>query len=1051
MRQAAGIAWICIASVVGSTAASAAEPAEKLPVAAPAGFQVARAAGTPLVERPLFAALDAVGRLYVLDSGGANGNDRGEKRPDVVRRLTDVDGDGVYDKSVVFADKFVFGAGLACYGDAVFVTSPPSLWRLEDATGDGVADKRTELVTGFAFNQSCTDDVHGACAGPDGRIYFLPGRFPQKVRSADGAVVREGVGPWLMRCRPDGRDVEVVSGAVGNPVEAAFLPTGDAFVQGTFWAKPSVEGGLRDALIHAVPGGEYSVRDRDYSDRVRTGDFLPALVPLTATAPSGLTAYLSGRWGEEYRHNLFSSHFNTGRILRHRLYPKGGTFRCETEDFVVAAQGEVHFTDVLEDADGSLLVIDTGGWYRACCPASGSSKPEAKGGIYRVSRAGAPAAADPYGNAMDWGKADVAELARRLDDPRHAVQERAIQALSGRGEEAVAELARVLRSPDAERRQRQSAVWTLCRMDGPAAREAGRIALDDRDGEVRQAAAHAVALHRDAAALQRLTMLLKDDSAPVRREAAHALGRIGKGEAASPLLQAVGALSQGGAASSDRFVEHALIFALVSINDAAATRPGLSAVGPAERRAALLAIDQMPLTLLGADDVAPFLASNDPALLQAAVDVLARHPDWTAASVGLVDGWLSQRELDEARLNTLVGVVRALRGDKSMRQALERRFAGQNDLSPPARRALLAAVGRSGVREVPSAWKDGISAALGASDPEVRFAALQAVESLSLKELADDVRRIAADPASSAAARLTALRTLAVLQQELSDREFEYLLSRLKPEVPVHERLTALDAAALARHGGDRLRRFAPLVRTASPIELPAYLTTFSQGSDAAVGRELVDALSASSADPAPELVERAIKNYGDAVAAAAAPLLDRLRNAARNQVARLNALEEQLKKNPGDSNRGRELFFGKAQCHLCHAVAGRGGRVGPELTTIGEIRSPRDLLEAVAFPSASFARGFEPISVVLTDGRVLTGLAGRETADELVLKIVQDNKPVEAPIRRGAIEEVQIGRVSTMPNGLDLQLQPQELSDLIAYLQGLRKPAPVKGGDPSN
>jgi putative heme-binding domain-containing protein len=126
----------------------------------------------------------------------------------------------------------------------------------------------------------------------------------------------------------------------------------------------------------------------------------------------------------------------------------------------------------------------------------------------------------------------------------------------------------------------------------------------------------------------------------------------------------------------------------------------------------------------------------------------------------------------------------------------------------------------------------------------------------------------------------------------------------------------------------------------------------------------------------------------------------------------------------------------------LCHTVAGRGGKVGPDLSAIGEIRSRRDLLEAVAFPSAAFARGFEPVSVALTDGRVMTGLSGRESAEELVLNVVEDNKPIEVPIRRESIEEVKLGPVSTMPSGLDRQLPPAELSDLIGFLEQLRTKA---------
>ena len=78
-----------------------------------------------------------------------------------------------------------------------------------------------------------------------------------------------------------------------------------------------------------------------------------------------------------------------------------------------------------------------------------------------------------------------------------------------------------------------------------------------------------------------------------------------------------------------------------------------------------------------------------------------------------------------------------------------------------------------------------------------------------------------------------------------------------------------------------------------------------------------------------------------------------------------------------GDIQRGRDLFFGnkKAICATCHAVQGQGGKFGPDLTKIGAIRTPRDLLEAIVFPSASFARGYEPFTLVTDDGQVISGI----------------------------------------------------------------------------
>ena len=69
----------------------------------------------------------------------------------------------------------------------------------------------------------------------------------------------------------------------------------------------------------------------------------------------------------------------------------------EDSDFVTSDNVDFHPTDVLMDADGSLLVIDTGGWYKLCCPTSQLWKPDVLGGIYRVRRVGAAGPTDPRG------------------------------------------------------------------------------------------------------------------------------------------------------------------------------------------------------------------------------------------------------------------------------------------------------------------------------------------------------------------------------------------------------------------------------------------------------------------------------------------------------------------------------------------------------------------------------------------------------------------------------------------------------------------------------
>jgi putative heme-binding domain-containing protein len=138
-----------------------------------------------------------------------------------------------------------------------------------------------------------------------------------------------------------------------------------------------------------------------------------------------------------------------------------------------------------------------------------------------------------------------------------------------------------------------------------------------------------------------------------------------------------------------------------------------------------------------------------------------------------------------------------------------------------------------------------------------------------------------------------------------------------------------------------------------------------------------------------------------------------------------------------GHPKRGREDFFGpQVACSTCHTVGGEGGHVGPDLTRIGAVRTRRDLLEAILFPSASFARGYEPMVVATDDGRIYTGVVTRESGDAIQL-VTADRTQVSLP--RHSVDAIEPGRVSVMPQGLDANLSRGELADLVAFLSSLR------------
>src|SRR5262249_9873629 len=364
----------------------------------PAGFEIELVAGPPLVNRPITADFDEQGRLYVADSSGSNEkvDEQLKKRPHRIVRLEDSDGDGRFDKATVFADGMMFPEGTMWHAGSLYVSAPPSIWKLTDTKGAGTADQRVEWFKGKTLT-GCANDLHGPYLGPDGWLYWCKGAFAKQIYERPGKKPFVTRAAHIFRARPDGTGIEpVMTGGMDNPVDVVFTPGGERIFTTTFFQHPG--GGRRDGLIHAAYGGVYG-KDHDvvYDHKWTGPALMPVLTHMGAPAPSGLGRHASRAFGPDYQDTLFACQFNMHKISRHVLTPNGSTFTSRDEDFLVSSNLDFHPTDVLEDADGSLLVIDTGGWYKLCCPTSQLHKPDVLGAIYRIRRKDAPRVDDPRG------------------------------------------------------------------------------------------------------------------------------------------------------------------------------------------------------------------------------------------------------------------------------------------------------------------------------------------------------------------------------------------------------------------------------------------------------------------------------------------------------------------------------------------------------------------------------------------------------------------------------------------------------------------------------
>jgi putative membrane-bound dehydrogenase-like protein len=1002
----------------------------------PAGFDIEVAAKSPLVDRPIAADFDEQGRLYVADSSGSSEkvDVQLKKKPHRIVRLEDTKGTGRFDKSGVFADQMMFPEGVLWHDGCLYVAAPPSIWRLTDTKNSGKADFRIEWFEGKTLT-GCANDLHGPYRGPDGLIYWCKGAFAKQEYPRPHKKPLVTRAAHIFRAHSSGFGIEpVMTGGMDNPIHVVFTPGGERIFTTTFFQHPG--GGKRDGLIHAIYGGVYGKDHDPVYEHPWTGpSLMPVLTHMGPAAPCGLLRYESSIFGPEYKDNLFACQFNMHKVSRHILKPDGATFQCRDEDFLVSDNVDFHPTGVIEDADGSLLVLDTGGWYKLCCPTSQLVKPDVLGAIYRIRKKDAPRVDDPRGLKLNWAKMSAKELANLLDDPRPAVRRRAIELLPSKEQAAFKELTEVVKGNGSGEAKR-NAVWCATRLYFADAPVIVFPALSDKDPDVRHAAAHCLAIRRYPP--KELIDLLRKGTPADQRVAAEVLGRCDDKRVVPVLLEAIAGIKEPPGSASERVLEHSLIYALIELGDREGTAAGLKSKEPRVRKAAMIALDQMDGGGLDAATVAKELSATDPALKEAASWIVSRHPDWGTALAGHFRDRLTAKSLPAAEQDELTRQLAKLSRADAVQGLLGDALVGSGD----SQRVALRAMAQSGLKQVPNAWTAGLVQLLEGKDAALVREAAATARALQWgkqrpEKLAAALLKIGTNSDQPAEVRLTALASVPGGLAEVPPPLLAFLRSKLDREQPVMVRTLAADILARGKLVNDQLVTLAGSFKDVGPMEMDRLLQSFEQSQADTVGLALVAALKTAPARTGLVVgtLKRRLAKYGPAVQKEAESLYAALDADAVQQKAKLEKMLAALK--DGDIRRGQAVFNGaKAACASCHAIGYLGGKVGPDLTRIGQIRTERDLLESIVFPSASFVQGFEPVVVTTKEGKSYNGLLRKDTPDEVLL-VMGANQEVRIP--RADIDEMLPSKVSVMPAGLDQQLTPQELADLVAFLRACK------------
>jgi putative heme-binding domain-containing protein len=242
-----------------------------------------------------------------------------------------------------------------------------------------------------------------------------------------------------------------------------------------------------------------------------------------------------------------------------------------------------------------------------------------------------------------------------------------------------------------------------------------------------------------------------------------------------------------------------------------------------------------------------------------------------------------------------------------------------------------------------------------------------------------------------------------------------------KPGGPVRKllaRLLVSDDAALRRESLRSIRRAAgqdpglqsAMEAVAKKLKLPAEATV--------ADHELADQL--------------ALADSGQALTASVRVLLSKK---PLNRDAWLAHLHRRL---PDDVDAGRRLFYhaNGPGCYKCHTVNGRGGRVGPDLSTIGRSHSREKLFESIFEPGKEIAPQYVTWSFETTDGKVYSGMIVHENEGKT---IIGDSEGKLTELKTIDIVARAAQQKSVMPDNLLEQMTLQEFRDLIAYLESLK------------
>jgi putative heme-binding domain-containing protein len=944
------------------------------------GFEVNLYAADPLLAKPIQMNFDERGRLWVASSEVYPQIEPGQEANDKILILEDTDNDGVANSTTIFADGLLIPTGVIPGDGGAYVANSTELLHMTDNDGDGKADRTRVILSGFG-----TEDTHHILHtlrwGPDGLLYFNQSIYIHSHLETPHGVKRlNGGGIWQFR--PETMELDIHMRGLVNSWGHHFDQYGQSF---------ATDGAGGEGINYIIPGAYYFTAVG--ADRIVRG--------LNPGSPKhcGLEIVTGRHLPEDWQGTMVTNDFRGHRVCRFKITDDGAGFASREQEEVIKSN-HVAFRpiDVKVGPDGAIYIAD---WYNPIIQHGevdfrDPRRDHTHGRIWRVSRKGAPQVELPK-----LAEASTGELLNHLKSSEEFTRTHAKRLLRERQIEAgiISSLETWIAQlddshPDYERHLLEG-LWTY-QAANTVDRGMLERCLNSQTPEVRAAAVRVLGAWKDRIdnPLGLLAGAVADEHPRVRLEAVRVLGQIPKAQSFEIALNALDK-------PVDQYLDYGLSLTAKELRNV--WLPELQAGrlnfggNPQHLIFAYQTLGQSvsvkPLVdLLNSDKLSPEQRED----VQSAIASLG-NPQDLALLIDLV-------KADETPTNRKVSLLNSLIAATESRKVIP---GGSLDIVADWLASTKPALQQSAARAAGS-WKlNSMRPALeklaqSGDTPSARIAAID-----GLKRMGGDLKPVLVPIAN---------------QTDLAFSVREAAIISLVPSAPgkAAELAVQMWQSDAEDVPVDNILNVLLQQKNGPAILLKAVSTTTLPGENAKQALRVISASGRKFPQLEQGLAKAGNINTGPVV----------LSKEEMDHMVSLVA-------NKGDAALGERIFRRESiSCFKCHAIGGAGGKVGPDMISLGASAQVDYIIESLLNPNAKVKENYHTVIVVTDEGKTYSGIKLRQTDKELVLRDAEDK---EIRIALDKIDEQADGS-SIMPAGLTEKLTEEELVHLVRFLSELGK-----------